>query len=205
MKTIFLICFISLAGLLFSNLAFAQQQKGNSNLAAGLGFASTEMFYDFGDDMVRVLAVVGTLGYYNASIINRSYSPTFHLNYYKAKSNELSIGLGAAYEKATGDYQQNNQIVGNFVRHSYTLAAEGKYLYLNRRIISLYGVLGFGFTLNKQETQKPADWTDFFVKKQHLNWHINPIGIQVGKKVAGFAEYGFGYKGTLNAGINYRF
>jgi len=31
------------------------------------------------------------------------------------------------------------------------------------------------------------------------------LGVRVGKSLAGFAEFGFGYKGMVNAGISYSF
>ena len=37
------------------------------------------------------------------------------------------------------------------------------------------------------------------------NFQINPIGISVGDNVAGYFEFGYGYKGILNAGMAYRF
>lgn len=205
MKKKFRIILGLLAGLLAPGLAMAQQQKGDQNLAMGVGKFSTEMVYDLGDDMVRAIAVVGTLGYYNATITNRHYGPTIYLHFHQALSDQFSLGLGAAFEKATGDYEQRDQKVGSFIRNTYTVALEGKYLYLNEEDFRLYGLAGLGYSFNQQEIQKPAEWTDFLVEKHHFNGHISPVGVEVGRQLSGFAEAGFGYKGVLNLGLHYRF
>ena len=35
-------------------------------------------------------------------------------------------------------------------------------------------------------------------------YQVSPIGIEVGRQIAGFVEVGFGHMGTAMAGIRYR-
>jgi hypothetical protein len=189
----------------FSNSAYAQNQKSSHNLSAGIGSTSTEAWQDATEDEVNELVKILTLGYHTAGIINRNYSPTWHLTYSRALSGRFLIGIGGAYEKASGDYQQNAQIVGSFRRQSYSVAAEGKYLYLNNNTVSCYGSLALGYTINRQHENKPKEWASINQARNHFNLQISPIGIRIGTNLGGFVELGYGYKGILNAGMNYRF
>jgi len=75
----------------------------------------------------------------------------------------------------------------------YTIAIEAKYLYLNSKLVQLYGFLGAGYTFS---ANKDVATSRFF------NGQLTPIGIRVGKKIGGFAEIGFGYKGVANVGLS---
>jgi len=81
--------------------------------------------------------------------------------------------------------------ISNF--NLYTIALEIKYLYLNNKIIQLYGFLGAGYSLtfNKE-----------FNDLKFFNGQLTPLGIRIGNKIGGFAEIGFGYKGVANIGLS---
>jgi len=195
-----LICgFIFLFGLSYS--LCAQNQKGSQSISAGIGIVSPEMINDMTEDMIR--GVAGVFGY-DLIIVNRTYTPTFSLAYQRAFANRCILSGVGTYEKAAGDYQINNEIKGNFRRQTFTIATEGKILYLNDKGVSLYGTIGVGYSFNYHHINKPKEWVNITPRKNHLNGFFSPIGVCFGEKFGGFFEAGYGYKGILNTGISYR-
>lgn len=192
-------------GLLFPIIAHAQVEKGSYSVSVGLGVITSEQYNDAVEDLGHLVVTAGTLGTINASIVNRTYSPAFYLSGGRMLSNRIYVGLAGAFEKATGDYQQDNQIVGNFRRKTFSVAAEGRINYLNKAVVTLYGTGALGFTFNSQVSNRPAEWTEFVPVKNHFTGYVSPIGARFGKDLGGYLELGYGYKGVLNAGINYRF
>ncbi len=42
-------------------------------------------------------------------------------------------------------------------------------------------------------------------KDSFFNFQLNAVGIRVGKTLASFIEFGFGYKGLINLGVSAQF
>jgi hypothetical protein len=118
----------------------------------------------------------------------------------------MSIGLTSGLDLTDGyiaDY--NGRRIGTTKKVFLTCAAECKYKYLEKKIITLYGYLGIGYSIlldrNYFTTVDPG--LPFGDKIQnHFNMHITPIGMRLGKKFGGFLEIGLGYKGLINAGVS---
>lgn len=93
----------------------------------------------------------------------------------------------------------SDQKTGSKTGVALCLLPQGKLIYLNRPMVRLYGKFGigvvkyFGFDRRDGDSFTPGfQWT--------------PFGIEVGRKVFGFAETGIGtlYKG-ISAGVGYKF
>ena len=118
----------------------------------------------------------------------------------------MSIGLTNGLDLSDGDIiDYTGKPIGTTKKVNLTIAAECKYKYLDKKIITLYGYLGVGYSIllsrNYFTTVDPG--LPFGDKIQnHFNMHITPIGMRLGKKVSGFLEIGLGYKGLLNAGVS---
>ncbi len=118
----------------------------------------------------------------------------------------MSLGLTSGLDLSDGfidDYE--GRMIGTTKKVNLTIAAECKYKYLDRKIITLYGYIGIGYSIllarNYFTTIDPG--LPFGDKIQnHFNMHITPIGMRLGKKFGGFLEIGLGYKGLLNAGVS---
>ena len=132
---------------------------------------------------------------YNGSPFNTS-SGTSSLNLRYYLNNAVSVGINVGYE--------NNSSYGSFL----TFAPECTFRYLdtkdNRVRVRLYGAAGFGLTVfNDNEASIPGHSDNTGPKL--WGFQGTPLGIRVGRKLAGFAEIGYGYKGLINGGLSYRF
>lgn len=118
----------------------------------------------------------------------------------------MSLGLTSGLDLSDGFIADHNgRRIGTTKKVNLTIAAECKYKYLDRKIITLYGYIGIGYSIllarNYYTTIDPG--LPFGDKIQnHFNMHITPIGMRLGKKLGGFLEIGLGYKGLLNAGVS---
>ena len=64
-----------------------------------------------------------------------------------------------------------------------------KMRWLNLRILSLYSRIGVGLS------ESARQWA----------FQVSPIGVEIGGKVAAYAEAGIGTMGSLVAGLRFRF
>ncbi len=71
----------------------------------------------------------------------------------------------------------------------------GDYTYFRREWVQLYSGAGLGMAVVMEEDvdEKEAETEYWFA------FQLNALGVRVGKRVAGFAELGFGYDGILSA------
>ena len=199
----FCLCSMLLTFALYTT-GFSQTQKGNQILSAGIGIFSPTRLGGVPDQMFDYIIVKDPIVQYRVSVVDRTNFPTLHISYAYALNKKFTFGVTGAYDNSTGSFKQDNEIVGNF-RHQYlTVAAEGKYLYLNRPDFCIYGSLGLGGLVYFQNDKFPQASTFINSKSYNFNAFISPIGIRYGKQLGGFLEAGFGYKGILNAGVSYR-
>jgi hypothetical protein len=132
---------------------------------------------------------------YNGAPFNTS-SGTSSLNLRYYLNNAVTLGINVGYE--------NNSSYGSFL----TFAPECTFRYLdtrdNRIRVRLYGAAGFGLTVfNDNEANQPGHRDNTGPKL--WGFQGTALGVRVGRKLAGFAEVGYGYKGLLNGGLSYRF
>lgn len=81
-----------------------------------------------------------------------------------------------------------------------------EFKYMRKGIVELYGNVDAGMAFYNYQERVPdggkenfkSTWTPSFAMQ------INPIGIRVGKKVAGFAEFGVGFRGFGTVGLSVR-
>jgi hypothetical protein len=51
----------------------------------------------------------------------------------------------------------------------------------------------------------PANNSSVTTSYSVMAWHYSPIGIRVGGRIAGFLEFGLGYRGVISGGLSYKF
>ncbi len=137
------------------------------------------------------------------SLINFSWGePEFESNgtyqieiMYKTKSKRIAVGILFVFD----DVKQNYFIVSTTRITSFMPAIN--YIYLLRRKSQLYSEVALGPAFSKYTLtgeQKSVHTTD-------LGFQFTPFGYRFGKKIAGFVEVGYGYKGLLQLGISGQF
>lgn len=83
------------------------------------------------------------------------------------------------------------------------LMPKGEFVYFSKSLFSLYGSASLGIIYYNWEQigsngTQSGDMTS-------VAFQVNPIGLRVGKAFGGFMEFGAGFQGFLQMGLNYRF
>ena len=77
------------------------------------------------------------------------------------------------------------------------------FYYLNKGIFSMYSGVQAGATvIFWQDRLGSANMTDSGVT---FAYHVNAFGIRIGKEFGAYMEWGFGFRGVVNAGISAKF
>ncbi|SKB28670.1 hypothetical protein [Maribacter arcticus] len=118
------------------------------------------------------------------------------LNYKYAVKDRFMVGAAISYEALTG---HTNDVLVAFGAEdtereftNITFAVETDYRYVSKPSFQMYSGIGVAyFTSDQYDT--------------NLSFQINALGFRVGKKLAAYAELGFGYKGMAQLGASYQF
>lgn len=127
---------------------------------------------------------------------------TYRYNVIKRFSVGLSCGLDITNAEIINKYKT---VFGESKKIYITPAVELKFIYIDKKIVRLYGFLGVGYSFafykNHFNPGMPTNKVGDLIEN-HLNGQLTPLGIRLGKKFGGFLEIGLGYKGLLNVGIS---
>lgn len=177
--------------------AFSQlNNEKKTEIQLGYGLATTNEILNMFDQIVTT--AFGTVDQVNEKYAGAGF---FTINRKLNKAASIGLTFGVDYEK--GDYRKNNQIIGNYKLYYYTIAGEYKYKYRVYKNSEFYGMAGFGYTFGKDENN--FDSSTVVIEStsyNHLIYQFTPLGIRYGQSVAAFVEFGFGYKGIVNAGLS---
>ncbi len=109
----------------------------------------------------------------------------------------LGVGARLGYSSNVTTGKSTGQEITNAY---WSLMPEVKWNWVNGKVVSLYSRAGAGVVLNAATSyDNQHDSSLLFA------WQVYPLGIEVGKSVAGFLEGGLGMAGTIVAGVSYRF
>lgn len=179
-----------LFGFLISGSLYSQQPK--NEIYGAYGFASVQEIANMiGDALILAFSAEDyTTGSTLGPII---------LGYRRNLSEPLSIGLKGSYTHFDKEYTVSStkfRIKNTFT----TVMANGNVCYNPRNIVQLYSGLNAGFSVVTQsdDSSKSASKTTFA-------FQVNALGIRIGNKIGGFAEFGFGFDGVINAGLSVKF
>lgn len=119
-------------------------------------------------------------------------------------------GIGLVYSYTNSDKRiiaGTDNIIGDFFNSFHSICPSFKYNWYNYNFITLYSRLNAGVAIATSKASyitdrlEPAEKTQI---KAFFMYQVSPIGIEVGRQMAGFVEVGFGHMGTAMAGIRYR-
>ena len=195
---------------LLSTGLFAQKAPavsyGNNELDLSYGLFTTPQFVDVFAD---IFAAVFSLG--NYQLDNQHYTGGIILTYKHAFNDRWLLGFSAAYDGRSADLlnKERDTKKGSYVSSYITPVVSFDYRYLMKEKVQLYSGIALGATLlNEHKTvtnPEPDESATSDENQVFFDFQVNLIGVRVGKKLAGFAELGFGYKGIINGGISYQF
>lgn len=174
----------------------------NHQVSVGAGLLSSNAALNIVSSLGK--NIVG--GMFNGSTLTNSKQyGEFRVSYAYAPLNWLSTGATFSYSKATHDHFKNNTTIGYQTIDFYTVGAEATFYYMKKSNVSLYGLVGAGATLMKQEDKVANSNQKEQRDLQYFNFQISPIGIEVGAEhIGGFFELGFGYRGLASIGVFFR-
>ena len=106
------------------------------------------------------------------------------------------LGVGATFV-----YSGNNQrLAGKKISTDYySIMPHLKRRWLNLRMLSLYSRIGVGLTFTESSGEGQSE------SARQWAFQVSPIGVEIGGKVAAYAEAGIGTMGSLVAGLRFRF
>lgn len=193
--------FIAIICLLLGTNLNAQKRELRVSYGA---FTSNEFFQILGDE---VMSTALTLGNYSTS--NAKSIGAFSVDYSYALSKRLRIGGTFVFDTNNKDvsYDKGVNLAGKANNYYLTVMPQATFAYVTKPCFELYSGLALGASM-RRETFNPTSSSTY---KKDIStiflpaFQVNAIGVRVGKKLAGFAEIGFGAKGLVNAGVSYRF
>lgn len=122
----------------------------------------------------------------------------------------LSVDLSATIVWHNVYNGVSGQKTGSKTGVALCLLPQGKLIYLNRPMVRLYGKFGIGvvkyFGFDRRNRESADDGIEYLDNSFTPGFQWTPFGIEVGRKVFGFAETGIGtlYTG-ISAGVGYKF
>lgn len=189
---------LALAAVLFSTAGFGQTRRHDLSLHFGV-LSSDQVIDIFGDPALIVIP----LGTYNKEDMKFGVVP--FLTYHYSANDRFGFGGAIGYYSVSGALVEpgGDVIAGDFREKSTIAAAELDYHWIMRPGFQLYSGAGFGVKV-RRGTYTDGAGTDT-VTRVLPAFHLNAVGLRVGRKVAFFAELGIGYKGMLAIGLNGQF
>ena len=119
---------------------------------------------------------------------------TLGYNYYL--TNHISVGAQIVYSSS------KTKIAETSYKNNYiSIMPDVRYSWFNQSWFSLYSRVGAGVLIRHiNYTEKIDSEND-----TKFAYQISPIGLDFGKTIIGFAEFGLGVSGTIIVGARYRF
>ena len=187
---------LTLSAVLFSTAGFGQTRR--HDLSIHFGVLSSDQVIDIFGDPARIVIPLGSF-----EKMDMKFSGVPFLTYHYSANDRFGFGGAVGTYGSSGSLGAGDAIVGPFKERSTVVAAELDYHWIMRPGFQLYSGAGFGVRVRRGTYTDGAE-TDT-VTKALPAFHLNAVGLRVGRKVAFFAELGLGYKGVLAIGLNGQF
>ena len=118
----------------------------------------------------------------------------------KDSENREKTGTCSRFSEAHHYSGNNQRLAGKKISTDYySIMPHLKMRWLNLRILSLYSRIGVGLTFTESSGEGQSE------SARQWAFQVSPIGVEIGGKVAAYAEAGIGTTGSLVAGLRFRF
>lgn len=192
---------LAVIAILISNAAMAQlpsinKQEVRIGYSDGLPFRATTFLVD-----IFSACFSAELNNYGIEDIDARNTGFFEAGYRYQISRRFKVGADISFMNAQLTIHTNdpaNKISKTSTQYLLFLPG-GQFSYVKRPRLDFYASASAGIIAvwSKDEDQLRNNVGAAF--------QVNPVGLRVGGRMAGFIEAGFGYKGILTGGISYRF
>jgi len=206
--------FIFLTAFILSNAQFSDPKYKKNELSLGYGVITMPDVYEFSTTVFSALTGLSTFvsKYHGHDPVNNESSDLgcIDLSYNRYLGEKFALGVSISFQ-AIANINTYSFLDSTFKiawqNNYYSIMVNGKYNYLKFEYIQMYLTLGAGICIARSEyLEKPGDYnTPLYDAKPFLAFQFSPVGIQFGKNLGGFVEFGFGYKGTVRGGLFVKF
>ncbi len=195
-KALFIVCIMLLSTIGVQSQSYMRSYD-HHDFQIGYGMFTPDQFMNVNSTMLDEQ-------FPEKRYVRDNYSGTgaLFLTYRHVGKNENWMwGVTAGASANTSKIYNVGQYGGELKRTFITAAFEGEYRYRNQGVVQLYSGLGLGYTYGTETLTTPEQITSTG-NISTIGYQINVIGVRLGTKYAGFAEFGFGYKGIINIGFS---
>lgn len=140
------------------------------------------------------------------SVGNLYKTPSLNFSYTGRLTRWWELGFVVSYHTAYTQTFNNdsNKKVGYYADHYVHLMPTVRFVWFERNLVRMYSSLGVGLGAlvgcAKPNRSASAKRECFVV----ANYEVVGLGISVGRRVFGFAEFGVATRGFINVGVGYR-
>lgn len=189
--------------LLLAITTYTSAQKiYHTKLTIGYGLYSLQEV----DDVVSTVTLNGN-NILDLKLDQSRYSPVYFGEFGAYLLNGiLNLSINASYSKFTEDYVYtlNNTSETSSIENNYYSLMMGTNIYYLGPIhmVELYSGGYVGAYVNRASNNPE----EIKIKEaSELAYHINVLGVRVGKDIGAHIEFGYGFLGIVNAGISAQF
>jgi hypothetical protein len=115
----------------------------------------------------------------------------------------VSLGGSASMNPITTHITTKKGLDLTYSMYLFSVMPRVDFYYFNKGYFSLYSGLEVGASFDLYSDRSGN--TNANTTGVSAAFHVNAIGMRIGKEIGGFMEFGFGYRGIMNFGISGRF
>lgn len=128
------------------------------------------------------------------------------LGYRNQITERIRVGGDIAFQQVQSKItDEKNKLLSKRTDRYLMVLPTISFSYIKTDWLDFYGSAAAGVLLNNSEQQSEDGKAPHKSNNVDFAFQVNPAGIRVGKKIGVFAEVGFGHRGIVVAGINYKF
>ena len=143
---------------------------------------------------------------FGAKLEDEQFIGPLSAEYFYHANKWLSLGGIFVYGHNKQNAMSGNDKIGESKNSYYTLMPAVKFDWLRKKHFGMYSKVAIGATLRSEKYDSNNDSRDYDDSAVHLNWQLSFVGIEAGSPtIRGFAEFGTGEQGIIQAGVRYKF
>ena len=187
-----------MAAMLLCVSANAQDTKHEISIAYGGGSTSQIL-----DAWTKVGTSLGSFG--TATFDNEKLFGPISAEYFYRINNVIGVGAIGAFMRSNEEARVSGHEYGDKTSTYITVMPAVKFNWLQKKNFGLYSKLAAGITLQNVTFEEDDTDKTYTEKQTFFNFQASLLGIEVGNKVCGFAELGFGEQGIIMGGVRCKF
>jgi len=136
--------------------------------------------------------------------MNTSFYGNINIAYERRLKQWISIGAVGTFNPVFANIETKAGLSLSYNFYIVSLMPQVNFYYMRKDMVSLYSGLAVGGSLLIEEDRN-VNTTNTYETDLVFAYQANFFGFRIGKEIAGYAEFGMGFKGIINIGISGRF